>query len=513
MSIFIRYESGTRHDVERDILADIREFLAAIDAGATIDGYLNTVIKEVLWGGQVCPDVESTWFALLREFFELHRPPHCPDPTTVLRDQLEVLRTLRDGGTPEELWRRAKPVMLERVDRLSGWDYSPARSMAERYQRMRQADGRYIEEIDGVSYELVGPHGFEDMKVEYLLDQARRVKYSYLHETCGLIALCAISVHHRTAPGEYPDALRVVLNDHFMLGFSWYLLSWPDSSRLPWRPPLRYCKPEFLVSDLVGEYASRVAHALSPAAPPPPDPVPHDTRFQHEFALETDLRIGDSEEANLTFNGMRFRWINGSRTFCPIIIMGSNNQNDHRHAFETVSELLSIMCFQTRSALLSTFGASGPTRLNPMIRQPRKLADTVYPSGIEIRSERPMTPNRKLALALYREGMNSESRYYRFLCYYKILQIPFLGKAVVAWINSHALPEGRVSSERVRELFRDGVTDIADYLYDTWRNAIAHVQHEPTVNPDNYELSIRISKDVYLVDDLARTMIQSDELG
>ncbi|MGD0263883.1 MAG: methylamine utilization protein MauJ [Candidatus Methylomirabilota bacterium] len=510
MALVVRFDRGTRHDVDRDIVADIRLLMDAVRSGQTAQQYLDSAIRMVVWD-TVRPSVESTWFALLREFLQIHRPPHCPDPASVQRDQLDVLGSLADGGTPEELWRRTKAVILEHIDSLSGWTFSMARHMAERYQEMRQPDGHYIDEVDGTRYEIMGARGVEETRIEYLIDQTMKRKYSFLHEICALVAICSICVHYRMSPAEYPDAIRLVLPGDDMLAFSWHLISSVESPRLPWRPPVRHCDPEFLVSDLVGECVSR-STVSRPAAAPVGGPAPHDTRFQHDFALDTDLRIGEGEEASLTFNGMRFRWINGTRTYCPIIIMGSRDSHDHRRAFETVNELLSILSFETRVPIVSTHGAAGRTRLLPYVHQPRKLADMVYPDGIHVSPAQPMTSNRKLALALYREGKSSRSSYYEFLCYYKILQIAFPGAKVAAWINAHALPEGRVASDRIRELIAEGISDIGKYLYDRWRNAIAHV-HRPTVNPDEYEGRVRMSKDLWLVENLARTMIESDELG
>jgi hypothetical protein len=74
------------------------------------------------------------------------------------------------------------------------------------------------------------------------------------------------------------------------------------------------------------------------------------------------------------------------------------------------------------------------------------------------------------------------------------------------------MPEGHAGADRVRELAAEDVKDIGKYLYEGCRNAIAHV-HEPTVNPDDYEARVRMSKDLWLVENLARTMIEGEELG
>ena len=65
------------------------------------------------------------------------------------------------------------------------------------------------------------------------------------------------------------------------------------------------------------------------------------------------------------------------------------------------------------------------------------------------------------------------------------------------------------SVTRIGELRAQGVADVAAYLYENWRNAIAHVEREPRVNPDDLETRARINQDLQIVRDLARTMIES----
>jgi hypothetical protein len=100
--------------------------------------------------------------------------------------------------------------------------------------------------------------------------------------------------------------------------------------------------------------------------------------------------------------------------------------------------------------------------------------------------QNPPDNKQKLALALYREGLNSTvNQFYRFLSFFKILNIKFpTGKGHVDWINANL---GKVSDylaqKRLAELQKTE-PDIGTYLWNKGRNAIAHAYSDPILDPD-----------------------------
>jgi hypothetical protein len=73
------------------------------------------------------------------------------------------------------------------------------------------------------------------------------------------------------------------------------------------------------------------------------------------------------------------------------------------------------------------------------------------------------------------------------------------------WINktaSKSMGEG----QRIAEVAKTNA-NIAEYLDYGCRSAIAHVFHQPIVNPDDYADYVRISQDVRVVEDLARRAV------
>jgi hypothetical protein len=504
LALFLRYRQGTRIDVEANPFEDLRSFLGAVgDEGRSLQ-VLNERIREELWD-LPRPDVRSTWFALLREYFRIHRD-EVQDRTGQV--QLLVLRVLAQGGSPAEIWGRVLWVMVEHLDELSAWRSSNAASMAAHCQVERAEDGTYYVERDGQRAEILGARTHEETKLEYILEDCSR-KYAHVGRICRLVALFCLYQHFQQNRGSYPLTIRVTLPEDAYLHWSWYHLTPIGTPRVPWRPPDRHSDPESLAIDVATSYTERNPMHFPQTAPA--ERVPQqDFPRQYEQAMETDLRLGDDVEAIITYGGRELRWVNGRRTIYPVLIMGTRD-HEAREERRLVAEFLSVLCFDADMPITPVMSVICPRRAAPMVHQPRKLADHIYPAKMRPDVGRPLTDARRLALALYREGRSSGSSYYEFLNLYKVLQIRLPGAGVAEWINPH-VDDNVPSVTRIRELRQEGVADITYYLYENWRNAITQVGREPHVNPDDLETAMRIGRDLPIVRDLARTMIRSELL-
>ena len=130
--------------------------------------------------------------------------------------------------------------------------------------------------------------------------------------------------------------------------------------------------------------------------------------------------------------------------------------------------------------------------------------------------QNPPNDKQKLALALYREGMSSYSydvQFYRFLSFFKILNIKFsTGKAQIAWINGNLAKIWNLrAQERLAELQKTQA-DIGDYLWKQGRNAIAHANTDPILDPDLPTDRAAATRDADLMQGLAEVFIQ-EEMG
>ncbi len=85
--------------------------------------------------------------------------------------------------------------------------------------------------------------------------------------------------------------------------------------------------------------------------------------------------------------------------------------------------------------------------------------------------------NQHLALGFYREGVSSGSTYYAFLCYAKILEIPFKdGRKKGAWIDKEVqnLKNPLAVSMRDRRIQMLGGTPLGLWLKEEGRDALSH---------------------------------------
>ncbi len=125
----------------------------------------------------------------------------------------------------------------------------------------------------------------------------------------------------------------------------------------------------------------------------------------------------------------------------------------------------------------------------------------------------PSSNKARLALALYREAASVNVISYRFLGFYKVINVLY-GTQVsqVNWIEQtvNIITEQR-AIDRIREL-QMSHGDLAKYLYVSGRCAVAHAYSEPVVNPDAPEDIERLARDLPVIRALAELAIEQ-ELG
>jgi hypothetical protein len=120
--------------------------------------------------------------------------------------------------------------------------------------------------------------------------------------------------------------------------------------------------------------------------------------------------------------------------------------------------------------------------------------------------------DQQIALGIYRQGVSSNSIFYAFLCYSKVINIKCLGrKAHMSWINNniHKISNDNIINT-INKLKKNGIVDIGEHLYMSGRCAIAHASlqsGEPIADADNYDDQIRIARDLPIAKALARVFI------
>ncbi|MCC6598095.1 MAG: hypothetical protein IT559_04845 [Alphaproteobacteria bacterium] len=122
------------------------------------------------------------------------------------------------------------------------------------------------------------------------------------------------------------------------------------------------------------------------------------------------------------------------------------------------------------------------------------------------------------ALAIYREGRNSEQNYlisFAVLSYYKIIEIRYRGRSETrTWFrDSYAAIKNKIDPDIIKrfENYR-GEKPVENYLYDACRSAVAHANKPESTDPDEFEELNRLHNVAYVLRQLARYFIKN-ELG
>lgn len=155
---------------------------------------------------------------------------------------------------------------------------------------------------------------------------------------------------------------------------------------------------------------------------------------------------------------------------------------------------------------ISIIAWSGGNLPRPIgVRRGRVVTDFLEVTNLPVA----ITNEERAALALYREGVSLDNPFYGFLSLYKAISALLQnGKKRGAWIAEalERLDDNRAKERR--DVLRSQGVDVGAYLWDECRNAIAHADREPFVNPDDIDEHFRLSRDLPLLRNLTELAIE-----
>lgn len=123
----------------------------------------------------------------------------------------------------------------------------------------------------------------------------------------------------------------------------------------------------------------------------------------------------------------------------------------------------------------------------------------------------PEHPKAPLALALMREARGLNHPGYAFLTFYRVFEvaIPEPQKRK-AWINDQVkLIKDHLLKEALAEITKQGVTDVATHIRESRRQAMAHANKQPIIDPDNPAEMRRMRTELPLIAKLAEVAIET----
>lgn len=170
-----------------------------------------------------------------------------------------------------------------------------------------------------------------------------------------------------------------------------------------------------------------------------------------------------------------------------------------------ILKLATAMSWGDGGSLAITSWVSGGHPFGLGDRRMRIVRD--FMSGDDL--PRPAEEEAWVALALFREGLASKNVFYAFLSFFKVIaSIHRDGRRRGDWIRASLGFLDAEDAIKRRDELQAGVPDVADYLFDEGRNAIAHAEKAYFVNPDEPVDYERISLDIPVVRNLAEMAIE-----
>jgi hypothetical protein len=467
------------------------------------------LVKRGPIGGQYAVLPETTWYALFKDYLALFPSSTFTDTQPLLVEALKII----SRSPHENAWEQLEDFLIKHIDDLTGWSKSWRKEDAERRGIFRQKDGNYYyHDAEGTLIQIIGTATLPETHLDFITDSIMR-GYGPVRNILGLFALFATAEDFRSNREQYPRSILLVIPESYpMLPAHWHRTHFQNVRTVQWRPRDIYCDPGWLAEQVLARvtdnldrdfHTEHVERFIQRE-----NQLDADCPYQLDFVLDSGLEIGRQDEIYFRFEDKTIRWINGTPEGRAILSIGCKTLTDNVRETEIVDRLLSALVWSHRVPIRKGFGVGGARRSLPLTWGPRMSGGMrTSPEYILLDHIPAPSEGRNLALALYKEGKNADSVFYQFLNYWKIIEAAVREKDKRwEWVNNSA-SRLTIDRERLSEITASH-SNIAEYFDYSGRCAIAHVFKRPFVNPDANEDYTRISKDVRLVEELARLAIK-----
>jgi hypothetical protein len=231
------------------------------------------------------------------------------------------------------------------------------------------------------------------------------------------------------------------------------------------------------------------------------------------IGVEPDLSW-PREELRVPFKGLQILVLPETETRAPSVALECEGFASLDDTLFTLRQFLSSLAWAEGRGVreIMALGGTQPGGVGRGINAP-PFRPPISPRLSIDHVPEPSDERSGLALALFREALALDNIAYRFLGFFKIINVLHrTGSQQSSWINT-TLPllEAGEAQQRTLELQEAG-ENVGAYLYASGRCAIAHAYNEPLVNPDNPRHRKRLYEDLPLLKALAEYVIEH-ELG
>ena len=524
-SPFVRYRHGTEIRVEADVKPVLRPLLEQLKVQPDHHATFWNSIKDIADGAGAGVAAESTWAAALRELFTAFEREHTLEEQTK-QPLVAMLEILLSDKPMHELWDTVKAHLTANADALSGWhELKRIRGVSFFGNVQRASDGTYYYVSDaGEKIQIIGAKTAAEERFEYISGDSMS-RYGRIGSIFRLISLLDIAEQYVRHPEHFNDRIVCLLPDdsHWTayLQWSWHVRSLYHHVPTPWKPRSNFSDPEWLAADLLGAFPD--ARDLSTESISPPQDrnlmqfqeASTENPYQYDLALQTDLFLGENPEVWFDFAGRKVRWINGTRFVYPTLTVWARTGEE---CSEITRRFLSVLVKEAKTSVIEIAGVGSNAHYYPMIRQPRTIGGLgLDPRYLLTEDTSKFSDQKWLALALYREGVNSGSVYYSLLCFYKILELAFHDKEaqIASWIDTNIDTVAQRRDAKWKQEVLSKGRAASTHFKDARRHAVAHIgtggklkSGAAGANPDDPAHYRAFSKDLPIIRELAEMVIE-----
>lgn len=522
--IFLRYRNGSPLPVNTDVKDKVRELVEPLKQNSDYNQVFRGKIKNIAdgYGAGIHPD--STWHQATRELFrrfERHYNAPIPNPTRVaLIGLVELLTSSND----ERLnWDELREYLVANLESLS-----PLRDRSfiiDGNEIYRGADGQYYyENSDGQRVLVHGLKTPAEETLQFYTDDIQ-MRYGRLYYILRFIALFDIAYEYEHNQQDFHEMLACALFDNNgdtrYLDWQWQMPIQFDFVPMQWHPRSPYSNPDWLGSDLVMHLPYPNTQPHESVLPFPPTNKMIDAfngafrghKYQLEIPLDGSILFGTEPECYFDFLGSKVRVVNGNAFVQPVLITPCD-EDDGSDGLAVARKFMSAVNASHEIRLVEQLKSVQKPRLQPWFRQTRigvfHIIEPEYtlPHDVENYGE-----DKWLSLAFMREAVSSNSIYYSFLNYYKVVELlnDNDGKKVEKWINENVEQICKAANiDWYEKLVLVGkINNPSYYLYKTGRVAVAHVEYtidkksRPN-SPDSPSDWARIETDLVVMRALAK---------
>lgn len=220
-----------------------------------------------------------------------------------------------------------------------------------------------------------------------------------------------------------------------------------------------------------------------------------------------DHRYGwPSEKALLNYMGRTYLVQDESETVHGAISSRAEEGETEDQVRSQIVDVINVISWMNRKPIHIKYWCGGGRPIRAGKSKQYSLGDQLFDYEF---IPRVCDEKTSLALSFFREALHLDNIPYKFLSFYKIINLFYRsGDKQKRWIR-RTIPRmfDGMAKERAAVLAEQNET-VEEYLYVTCRCAIAHAGVNPTINPDNWVDIRRLTDDLPLIQHLAELMIE-----